>query len=64
MPTPVEQWVEECAQLTHPKNIHWCDGSEAEYQRKITELTELTKEQAAYLGVDVAGPYKSDLYRY
>jgi adenosylhomocysteinase len=28
------------------------------------ELTELTKEQAAYLGVDVAGPYKSDLYRY
>ncbi|MDQ1103560.1 adenosylhomocysteinase [Nocardioides zeae] len=28
------------------------------------ELTELTKEQAAYLGVDVAGPYKSDHYRY
>ncbi|WP_457208115.1 adenosylhomocysteinase [Nocardioides sp. P5_C9_2] len=28
------------------------------------ELTELTKEQAAYLGVDVAGPFKSDLYRY
>ena len=28
------------------------------------ELTELSKEQAAYLGVDVAGPYKSDLYRY
>ncbi len=28
------------------------------------ELTELTKEQAEYLGVDVAGPYKSDLYRY
>ncbi|KAA1426993.1 adenosylhomocysteinase [Nocardioides antri] len=28
------------------------------------ELTELTKEQADYLGVDVAGPYKSDHYRY
>ncbi|HSV39479.1 MAG TPA: adenosylhomocysteinase [Nocardioidaceae bacterium] len=28
------------------------------------ELTELTKEQAEYLGVDVAGPYKSDHYRY
>ena len=27
-------------------------------------LTELTKEQAAYLGVDVAGPYKPDHYRY
>jgi len=27
-------------------------------------LTELTKDQAAYLGVDQAGPYKSDHYRY
>ncbi|MFV0461709.1 MAG: adenosylhomocysteinase, partial [Nostocoides sp.] len=28
------------------------------------ELTELTKEQADYLGVDVAGPYKPEHYRY
>jgi adenosylhomocysteinase len=28
------------------------------------QLTELTKQQAEYLGVDVAGPYKSDQYRY
>ena len=27
-------------------------------------LSELTKPQAEYLGVDVAGPYKSDMYRY
>ncbi|NYH51717.1 MULTISPECIES: adenosylhomocysteinase [Nocardiopsis] len=27
-------------------------------------LTTLTKEQAAYIGVDVAGPYKPDHYRY
>ena len=27
-------------------------------------LTELTPEQAAYLGVPVDGPYKSDQYRY
>ena len=27
-------------------------------------LTELTKAQAEYLGVDVAGPYKADHYRY
>src|SRR5712691_1277268 len=40
MPTPVEQWVEECAQLTHPKNIHWCDGSEAEYQHMIHDMLE------------------------
>jgi adenosylhomocysteinase len=28
------------------------------------QLTELTKSQAEYLGVDVAGPYKPDHYRY
>ena len=28
------------------------------------KLTQLTDDQAAYLGVDVAGPYKSDQYRY
>jgi adenosylhomocysteinase len=27
-------------------------------------LTTLTKEQAEYIGVDVAGPYKPDHYRY
>ena len=27
-------------------------------------LTELTKEQADYIGVSVAGPYKADTYRY
>jgi adenosylhomocysteinase len=27
-------------------------------------LTELSESQARYLGVPVAGPYKSDLYRY
>jgi adenosylhomocysteinase len=28
------------------------------------KLTTLTKSQAEYIGVDVAGPYKSDHYRY
>ncbi|MGN6587649.1 MAG: adenosylhomocysteinase, partial [Solirubrobacterales bacterium] len=28
------------------------------------ELTELTPEQSAYLGVPVEGPYKPDHYRY
>jgi adenosylhomocysteinase len=28
------------------------------------KLTKLTKEQAAYIGVPVEGPYKSDHYRY
>jgi len=28
------------------------------------KLTKLTKEQAEYIGVDVEGPYKSEMYRY
>jgi adenosylhomocysteinase len=28
------------------------------------QLTELTEEQAAYIGVNKAGPYKPDTYRY
>lgn len=28
------------------------------------KLTKLTQEQADYIGVDVEGPFKSDLYRY
>merc|ERR1712217_333159 len=28
------------------------------------ELTELSKEQADYIGVPVTGPYKADTYRY
>jgi adenosylhomocysteinase len=28
------------------------------------KLTRLTKEQAEYIGVDVEGPYKSEMYRY
>jgi adenosylhomocysteinase len=27
-------------------------------------LTELSKPQAEYLGLDVAGPYKPETYRY
>ena len=28
------------------------------------KLTELTDDQAAYLGIPVEGPYKTDHYRY
>ena len=51
MPTPLEQWVEETAQLTRPKNIHWCDGSEEENQGLIEgmlddgTLTALNREK-------------------
>ena len=32
--------------------------------RLNVKLTTLTEKQAAYIGVDVNGPYKSDIYRY
>jgi adenosylhomocysteinase len=40
------------------------EGGPAAPRRPRRRLTELSKEQAEYLGVDVAGPYKPDMYRY
>jgi phosphoenolpyruvate carboxykinase (GTP) len=31
-------WVEEVASLCHPAKVHWCDGSEAEYQTLCAEM--------------------------
>jgi phosphoenolpyruvate carboxykinase (GTP) len=38
MPTPLEQWVDEVSNHTRPQQVHWCDGSEAEYQRLVREM--------------------------
>lgn len=46
----LQEWVDEVAKTTNPDRIHWCDGSDAEYQALIQlmlnngELIELNQE--------------------
>ena len=37
-PVSLEAWVDEVAQLTRPEAIHWCDGSDAEYQALLARM--------------------------
>ena len=38
MATPLENWVDQAAQLTKPERVVFCDGSEAENQQVIAQL--------------------------
>jgi phosphoenolpyruvate carboxykinase (GTP) len=38
MTSSVEQWVDEVARTTHPDQVVWCDGSEAENEQLIGEM--------------------------
>ena len=34
----LQEWVDSVAKLTQPEEIHWCNGSEAEYKRLISQM--------------------------
>jgi phosphoenolpyruvate carboxykinase (GTP) len=36
----VTDWVDECARLTQPDRIYWCDGSEEEYRALIDGMVQ------------------------
>jgi len=36
----LRDYVERVAKLTRPDTIHWCDGSQAEYDRLLAEMTQ------------------------
>lgn len=38
--TTLSDWVSEIAALTRPEEIHWCDGSDAEYEKLINQMVE------------------------
>ena len=38
MSSSVEEWVDEVSRLTHPDNVVWCDGSNAENDRLIDQM--------------------------
>jgi phosphoenolpyruvate carboxykinase (GTP) len=67
MATPIEQWVDEVAQLTRPAKIVWCDGSEAEYHRLIEGMladgTLLQLKQQTYPGCYLHRSHPSDVAR-
>ncbi|HXH08917.1 MAG TPA: phosphoenolpyruvate carboxykinase (GTP) [Alphaproteobacteria bacterium] len=67
MATPVEQWVDEVAQMTRPAKVVWCDGSDAEYQGLIEGMlddgTLLQLNQRTYPNCYLHRSHPSDVAR-
>ncbi len=74
LPTPdwvrhrkLRDWVAEMVRLTKPERVHWCDGSQAEYDRLCAELvaggTLLRLDQARRPGSYLARSHPTDVAR-
>jgi phosphoenolpyruvate carboxykinase (GTP) len=64
---PVTDWVASVRELTQPERVHWCDGSDAEYQQLMSELQasgELMKlNEEHYPNCFLARSHPSDVAR-
>ena len=64
---PVADWVASVRELTQPERVHWCDGSDAEYQQLMSELQasgELMKlNEERYPNCFLARSHPSDVAR-
>ena len=38
MTTSVEEWVDDVSRTTHPERVVWCDGSDAENDRLVSQM--------------------------
>lgn len=63
----IERWVSECAQLTKPRSIYWCDGSPAEYERFTQQMladgTLIRLNEQTYPGCSLHRSHPSDVAR-
>jgi len=67
MASSVEGWVQEVERFTRPKNVVWCDGSEAENERLIQEMLAdgslIRLNQEALPGCNLHRSHASDVAR-
>ena len=61
------EWVDECARLTQPDQVVWCDGSDAEYERLVDGMlrdgTLLKLDQKKWPGCYLHRSHPSDVAR-
>src|SRR5438093_7556007 len=67
MASSVEEWVQEVERFTRPKNVVWCDGSEAENERLVQQMlgdgTLIGLDQSALPGCYLHRSNPSDVAR-